>query len=58
VSVTAADGPEDALHLANDSDYGLSSAIFTRDITLALDLAKRLNVGMSHINGITLDGEP
>ena len=39
------------------NDYGLSSAIFTREVTLALDLAKRLNVGMSHINGTTLDDE-
>jgi benzaldehyde dehydrogenase (NAD) len=53
-----AHGAEDALRLANDNDYGLSSAIFTRDVKLALDLAKRLNVGMSHINRTTIDGEP
>lgn len=56
-SVVFVDGSEEALRVANDNDYGLSSAIFSRDLTLALDLAKRLNVGMSHINGATLDDE-
>ena len=57
VTVVAVDGPEEALAVANDNDYGLTSAIFTRDVTLALDLAKRLDVGMCHINGATLDDE-
>ncbi|WP_336232043.1 aldehyde dehydrogenase family protein [Thalassospira sp. CH_XMU1458] len=56
-AVVIVDGPEEALRIANDNDYGLSSAIFSRDVTLALDMAKRLNVGMSHINGATLDDE-
>ncbi|MEV5477018.1 aldehyde dehydrogenase family protein [Streptomyces sp. NPDC052207] len=56
--VAVADGPEEALRMANDSDYGLSAAIFTRNIPLALDLAKRIDVGMCHINGTTLDDEP
>lgn len=56
-SVVIVDGAEEAIRVANDNDYGLSSAIFSRDITLALDLAKRLNAGMSHINGTTLDDE-
>jgi len=51
------DGTDEAIRIANDNDYGLSSAIFSRDVTLALDLAKRLNAGMSHINGATLDDE-
>ncbi|MFF4898179.1 aldehyde dehydrogenase family protein [Streptomyces sp. NPDC001068] len=58
VGVAVADGPEEALRMANDSDFGLSGAIFTRDIPLALDLAKRMDVGMCHINGTTLDDEP
>jgi benzaldehyde dehydrogenase (NAD) len=57
-SVVIVDGAEEAIRVANDNDYGLSSAIFSRDVTLALDLAKRLNAGMSHINGTTLDDEP
>ncbi|WP_405765286.1 aldehyde dehydrogenase [Actinacidiphila glaucinigra] len=58
VTVITVDGPEEALRVANDSDYGLTSAVFTRDIPLALDLAKRINAGMCHINGTTLDDEP
>jgi benzaldehyde dehydrogenase (NAD) len=58
VAVVTVDGPEEALHAANDNDYGLTSAIFTRNIPLALDLAKRINAGMCHINGTTLDHEP
>lgn len=57
VTVIAVDGPEEALAVANDNDYGLTSAIFTRNVTLALDLAKRLEAGMCHINGATLDDE-
>lgn len=56
-SVVIVDGAEEAIRTANDNDYGLSSAIFSRDVTLALDLAKRPNAGMSHINGATLDDE-
>ncbi|PRX10909.1 UNVERIFIED_ORG: vanillin dehydrogenase [Martelella mediterranea] len=56
-TVVIVDGREEALRVANDNDYGLSSAIFSRDVTRALDLAKRLNAGMSHINGTTLDDE-
>ncbi|MFE9369699.1 aldehyde dehydrogenase [Streptomyces sp. NPDC006711] len=58
VTVVAVDGPEEALRVANDNDYGLTSAIFTRDIPLALTLARRMNTGMCHINGATLDDEP
>ncbi|MDX2705838.1 aldehyde dehydrogenase family protein [Streptomyces sp. PA03-6a] len=57
VGVISVDGPEEALRVANDNDYGLTSAVFTRDIPLALDLAKRINAGMCHINGSTLDDE-
>uniref|UniRef100_B0T6H7 Salicylaldehyde dehydrogenase n=1 Tax=Caulobacter sp. (strain K31) TaxID=366602 RepID=B0T6H7_CAUSK len=56
-SVVFVDGPEEALRVANDNDYGLSSAIFSRDVASALELAKRLDVGMCHINGTTLDDE-
>jgi hypothetical protein len=42
--IRAVDGPEEALRRANDTDYGLTAAIFTRNIALAFDLAKRRHV--------------
>ena len=57
VTVVPAEGPEEAVRVANDNNYGLTSAIFSRDVTLALVLAQRLNAGMCHINGATLDDE-
>jgi len=47
-TVVIVDGPKEALRVADDNAYGLSSAIFSRDVTPALDIAKRLNAGMSH----------
>jgi benzaldehyde dehydrogenase (NAD) len=48
---------EEALRIANDTEYGLSSAVFSRDIVRALNLAKRIEAGMCHINGPTVHDE-
>jgi lactaldehyde dehydrogenase len=45
--------PEDALRQANASCYGLQAAVFTRDVTRALSLAKRLEAGGVVVNGST-----
>lgn len=43
----------EALHMANDTEFGLSSAVFSRDIARAQRFAAGLKTGMSHINDIT-----
>jgi acyl-CoA reductase-like NAD-dependent aldehyde dehydrogenase len=48
---------EDAIRVANDSEYGLSAALFTRDIARGLTLAKRIQSGICHINGPTVHDE-
>lgn len=50
-------GYDEAVRVANDTEYGLSSAIFTRDVTLALKLAQQLDFGCCHINGPTVYDE-
>lgn len=45
---------DEALSIANDTEYGLASAIFSRDETRALALAARLETGICHINGSTV----
>ncbi|WP_431927883.1 aldehyde dehydrogenase family protein [Nonomuraea jabiensis] len=50
VGVVRASGTEEALELANLSDHGLSAAIFTRDLGVALQAVDRLDVGVLHIN--------
>lgn len=57
VSVIRAKDEEDAVRLANDSEYGLSSAIFSRDVPRALQLAARIESGICHINGPTVHDE-
>jgi acyl-CoA reductase-like NAD-dependent aldehyde dehydrogenase len=51
VAVLRADSVEAALALANDSRYGLSAAIFTRDLNRAMQFAKHAESGNIHING-------
>jgi benzaldehyde dehydrogenase (NAD) len=48
----------DAIRLANDSQYGLSAAVFTRDAARGLSVARQINSGMCHINGPTVHDEP
>ncbi|MBD8492205.1 aldehyde dehydrogenase [Pseudomonas syringae] len=55
--VVRASGDEALLRLANDSEFGLSSAIFSRDTGRALALAQRVESGICHINGPTVHDE-
>ena len=50
VSVIEAADAEAALHIANDTSFGLSSAVITNDLQRALDLSLRLEAGMVHVN--------
>jgi acyl-CoA reductase-like NAD-dependent aldehyde dehydrogenase len=57
VSITRFHSVEQAIRLANDSQYGLSAAVFGRDIARALEVAKRIESGICHINGPTVHDE-
>ncbi|WP_343595418.1 aldehyde dehydrogenase [Acinetobacter sp.] len=48
---------EEGIALANDSEFGLSSAVFSQDLALALDVAKQIDSGICHINGATVHDE-
>jgi acyl-CoA reductase-like NAD-dependent aldehyde dehydrogenase len=55
--VLRGEGDEELLRLANDSEFGLSAAIFSRDVSRALVLAQRVESGICHINGPTVHDE-
>lgn len=46
-----------AIDLANDTAYGLSSAVFTRDTARGLRVARQIQSGICHINGPTVHDE-
>ncbi|KQN02325.1 salicylaldehyde dehydrogenase [Sphingobium sp. Leaf26] len=46
-----------AIDLANDTDYGLSASVFTRDTARGLKVARRIQSGICHINGPTVHDE-
>jgi len=50
VAISVFDGEEEAIELANDSSYGLSGSIWTRDIGRALRVARAVETGMLSIN--------
>jgi acyl-CoA reductase-like NAD-dependent aldehyde dehydrogenase len=56
-AVIKADDAGHALALANDTAYGLSSAVLTNDLQLAMKFALELEAGMVHINGPTVHDE-
>ena len=55
--IIRASGDEEAIRVANDTEYGLSSAVFSRDIRRAMDVASRIEAGICHINGPTVNDE-
>lgn len=58
VAIIRARDAEHAVEIANDSQYGLSAAVFTRDITAGLAIARRIQSGICHVNGPTIHDEP
>jgi aldehyde dehydrogenase (NAD+) len=58
VSVIEARDEERALELANETEYGLSSAVFTRDRERGNRFALRLNAGMTHVNDSPVNDDP
>jgi acyl-CoA reductase-like NAD-dependent aldehyde dehydrogenase len=57
VSVTRVHGDEEAVRVANDNEYGLSAAVFSRDVSRAMQVARRIDSGICHINGSTVHDE-
>jgi benzaldehyde dehydrogenase (NAD) len=48
---------DDAVALANDTEYGLSAAVISRSISRAMAIADRLKVGLVHVNDQTVNDE-
>jgi acyl-CoA reductase-like NAD-dependent aldehyde dehydrogenase len=50
-------GVEEAIACANDNEFGLSAAVFGRDVARALQVANRIESGICHVNGPTVHDE-
>ncbi|MEV5958846.1 aldehyde dehydrogenase [Streptomyces sp. NPDC051987] len=57
-SLIEVDGVDEAVTVANDTEYGLSAAVFSQDTATALQIAQRIRSGICHINGATVHDEP
>jgi benzaldehyde dehydrogenase (NAD) len=58
VTVVPVDGPDEAVRVANDTEYGLSAAVFSENVPAALELAQRIESGICHVNDTTVHDEP
>jgi acyl-CoA reductase-like NAD-dependent aldehyde dehydrogenase len=54
VSLIAVDSDEEAIEIANDTDYGLSGAVFTESLGRGLKIAKEIDSGAIHINSMSV----
>ena len=58
VAVVSVEGPDEAVRVANDTQYGLAAAVFSDNVPAALELAQRIESGICHINDTTVHDEP
>jgi aldehyde dehydrogenase (NAD+) len=57
LSILTVDGFEEAVQVLNDSPYGLSSAIYTRDVNAAMRAIRDIEAGITYVNGPTIGAE-
>ncbi|KAK5131368.1 hypothetical protein LTR08_000971 [Meristemomyces frigidus] len=57
VSLIAVDSDEEAIEIANDTEYGLSGAVFTESLGRGLKIARQVDSGAVHINSMTVHDE-
>ncbi|WP_417671581.1 aldehyde dehydrogenase [Roseibium sp.] len=57
VSVVRSGSLDESVRIANDTEYGLSAAVFGKDTMRALSVARRIQSGICHINGPTVHDE-
>jgi acyl-CoA reductase-like NAD-dependent aldehyde dehydrogenase len=57
-AIIRVEGADEAVRVANDTEYGLAASVFGRDVSRALAVAKRIESGICHINGPTVHDEP
>jgi aldehyde dehydrogenase (NAD+) len=57
LSVLEVDGIEEALDVANDVEFGLTSSIYTADVNKVFQYIDRIETGMIHVNSPTIGGE-
>jgi len=55
--VVRVDGVDAAVDCANDNEYGLAAAVFGRDVARAINVARRIESGICHVNGPTVHDE-
>jgi acyl-CoA reductase-like NAD-dependent aldehyde dehydrogenase len=58
LAIVAVEGPDEAVEVANDTEYGLSAAVFSENVPAALELAQRIESGICHVNDTTVHDEP
>lgn len=58
LAVRRAGDAEEAFALANDSEFGLSAAVFTQDLTRALQAVETVDVGVLHVNSESAGADP
>lgn len=49
---------DEAVNLANDTEYGLTGGVISQNLAAALDVARRMNAGIVHINYQGIADEP
>ena len=58
LAVKRAADPDEAFDLANDSEFGLSAAVFTQDLTRVLQAVEHIDVGVLHVNSESAGADP
>lgn len=58
VSLIEVEDEKEAIRIANDTEYGLTSAVFTKDLARGLRIARKIESGAVHINAMSVHDEP